>query len=94
MPGSDSAQPDANWWRFSVEEGPRGEKIQDDVTHQLIELVFKQAIFDLGVIAATLQRLLEQQDPAFGGLVAALGAYRTARDCAAAAQVDRLQGQV
>jgi len=35
------------------------------VTHQLFELAFKQMIFDLSVVAATLSRLLEKEDEEF-----------------------------
>src|SRR6185369_10864276 len=35
------------------------------ITHQLFELAFKQMIFDLSVVSATLSRLLEKEDDAF-----------------------------
>src|SRR3990170_4406511 len=39
------------------------------ITHQLFELVFKQMIFDLGVIAETFRLLLARDDADFESLV-------------------------
>ncbi|HYE58886.1 MAG TPA: tryptophan 2,3-dioxygenase family protein [Rhodothermales bacterium] len=38
------------------------------VTHQLFELIFRQMIFDLGVVARTCERLLAEPDEAFPAL--------------------------